>query len=69
MKKYYVVYASKDARNYYDDTISWVVCVTEDESVAIDLCRKFDYNYSTETVGEDRATPDDVRSKEPREVI
>ena len=69
MKKYYVVYASKEARNYYDDTISWVVCVTESLEVAQDLCRKFDYSYSTETVGEDRATPDDVRSKEPREVI
>ena len=33
------------------------------------LCRKFDYSYATEIVGEDRSTPDDVRSKEPREII
>ena len=71
MKQYYVVYASKDLTRgyYYADTVSWVVCITEDESVAKDLCNKFDYSYSTETVGEDRTTPDDVRSVEPKEVI
>ena len=69
MDKYYVVYATKEARNYYDDSVSWVVCVTESLDVAKDLCRKFDYDYSTETVGEERATPDEVRSKEPREII
>jgi hypothetical protein len=56
MKKYYVVYASKDT-GYYQ-TAYWVVCITEDESIAKDLCHKFGYSYTTETVGEDRATPD-----------
>jgi len=65
MKQYYVVYASKDT-GYYQ-TAYWVVCVTEDESIAKDLCKKFDYDYSTETVGEERTTPDDVRRREPHE--
>ena len=70
MKQYYVVYASKDMdRGYYSETVYWVVCVTEDEDVAKDLCKKFDYGYSTETVGEAKATDIDIRSREPREVI
>lgn len=71
MKKYYVVYASKDLnRGYYcADTVSWVICVTESLEVAQDLCKKFYYDYSTETVGEDRNTSDDVRSVEPKEII
>lgn len=67
MKKYYVVYASKDV-GYYR-TAYWVVCVTEDESVAKDLCKKFDYDYETEIVGEERTTPEDVRNREPKEII
>lgn len=66
MKQYYVVYESKDT-GYYR-TSYWVVCVTEDESVAKDLCRKFGYSYDTETVGEERSTPDYVESREPHEV-
>ena len=65
MKKYYVVYAGKDT-GYYE-TAHWVVCVTESLEVAQDLCRKFDYRYETETVGEDRVTPDYVKSREPHE--
>lgn len=45
----------------------WVVCVTEDEPVAKDLCSKFGYNYNVETVGEERNTPDYVESREPHE--
>lgn len=70
MKKYYVVYASKDMdRGYYSETVYWVVCVTESLEVAQDLCKKFDYSYSTETVGEAKATDIDIRSREPMEVI
>lgn len=71
MKKYYVVYASKEINRgyYYADTVSWVVCVTESLEVAQDLCDKFDYSYETETVGEKRTTPDDVKSVEPKEII
>jgi hypothetical protein len=65
MKQYYVVYESKDT-GYYK-TSYWVVCTTEDESVAEDLCRKFGYSYDTETVGEERSTPDYVKSREPHE--
>lgn len=61
--KYYVVYASKDT-GYYR-TAYWVVCVTEDESVAKDLCNKFKYRYSVETVGDARSTPDYVKNREP----
>ena len=70
MKKYYVVYASKDVgRLWYTHNVSWVVCVTEDESVAKDLCKKFDYDYTIETVGEGRNTHSKVRNREPQEVI
>lgn len=65
MKQYYVIYASKDI-SYYQ-TSYWVVCVTEDESVAKDLCDKFGYNYTTETVGAERNTRDSVESREPHE--
>lgn len=64
MKKYYVVYEGKDT-GYYQ-TVHWVVCITEDLDVAKDLCRKFGYSYTTETVGEGRATPDWVKSREPK---
>ena len=71
MKKYYVVYASKEINrgHYYNDTLSWVVCVTESLEVAQDLCDKFNYRYETETVGEARTTPEDVRGIEPKEII
>lgn len=71
MKKYYVVYADKYVGNKVLDLnkFSWVICVTESLEVAKDLCRKFNYSYSTETVGEERTTPDDVRNIEPRELV
>ena len=61
--KYYVVYASKDT-GYYR-TVHWVVCVTESLEVAQDLCNKFNYRYSVETVGDARSTPDYVQKREP----
>lgn len=68
MKQYYVVYANKEVdRGYYSETIYWVVCVTESLEVAQDLCRKFDYEYSIEKVGEERSTPEDIRNREPKE--
>ena len=68
MKQYYVVYASKDMdRGYYSETVYWVVCVTESLEVAQDLCKKFDYGYSIEKVGEEKSTDIDIRSKEPKE--
>lgn len=65
MKKYYVVYTGKDI-GYYKTTY-WVVCITEDEEVAKDLCQKFNYSYEVETVGKDRSTPDWVKSEEEHE--
>lgn len=62
MKQYYVVYESKDI-GYYKTT-HWVVCVTESLDVAKDLCKKFGYQYTVETVGEDRSTPTYVKSRE-----
>ena len=61
MKKYYVVYAGKDI-GYYKTTY-WVVCITEDEDVAKDLCEKFGYRYCAETVGQKRVTPDWVNKR------
>ena len=67
MKQYYVVYASKDT-GYYE-TAYWVVCVTESLDVAKDLCNKFGYNYEVEKVGEERNTPDYVKSREPHKTF
>ena len=63
MKEYYVVYEGKDT-GYYK-TAYWVVCITEDIDVAKDLCSKFGYSYTTETVGKKRSTPNYVESREP----
>jgi hypothetical protein len=61
-KQYYVIYDGKDI-GYYKTTY-WVICITEDEEVAKDLCQKFGYRYTTETVGEERVTPNFVKSYE-----
>jgi hypothetical protein len=61
-KQYYVIYDGKDTGFY--KTTYWVVCITEDEEVAKDFCKKFGYSYKTETVGEERATPYWVKSYE-----
>ena len=50
MKKYYVIYQSKDT-GYYT-TIRYVMCVVEDEEIAKDFCNKFKLNYVEMTVGE-----------------
>lgn len=50
MKKYYVIYQSKDI-GYYE-TVRSVVCVIEDEEIAKDFCNKFKLNYIETTVGE-----------------
>ena len=50
MKKYYVIYQSKDT-GYYQ-TIRYVMCVVEDEEIAKDFCNKFKVNYVEMTVGE-----------------
>lgn len=65
MKKYYVVYDGKDI-GYYKTT-HWVVCVTESLEVAQDLCKKFGYRFETEIVGEERKTPQWVKSREVKE--
>ena len=51
MKKYYVIYISKDI-GYYE-TMRSVICAVEDEDVAKDFCKKFKANYTELTVGED----------------
>jgi hypothetical protein len=61
-KKYYVIHTSKDIGYYH--TVYWVVCITEDEDVAKDLCKKFGYHYHTEIVGENRATPNEIKRRE-----
>ena len=53
MKKYYVIYVSKDT-GYYE-TMRYVICVVEDEDVAKDFCKKFKANYTELTVGENDA--------------
>ena len=53
MKKYYVIYKSKDI-GYYE-TIRYVICAVEDEDVAKDFCKKFKAYYTELTVGEDDA--------------
>lgn len=58
-EKYYVVYTGKDI-GYYRTTY-WVVCITENEEVAKDLCKKFNYRYTEEVVGTPRKTPYDVK--------
>ena len=50
MKKYYVIYVSKDT-GYYK-TMRYVICVVEDEDIAKDFCKKFKANYTELTVGE-----------------
>ena len=51
MKKYYVIYQSKDI-GYYE-TVRSVMCVVEDEEVAKDFCKKFKVDYVEMTVGAD----------------
>ena len=53
MKKYYVIYVSKDI-GYYE-TMRSVICVVEDEDIAKDFCKKFKANYTELTVGENDA--------------
>ena len=53
MKKYYVIYVSKDI-GYYE-TMRSVICVVEDEEIAKDFCNKFKANYTELTVGENDA--------------
>ena len=50
MKKYYVIYQSKDTGWY--QTEYQVMCVVEDEEIAKDFCNKFKVNYIEMTVGE-----------------
>ena len=50
MKKYYVIYQSKDI-GYYE-TVRSVMYVVEDEEIAKDICNKFKLNYIETTVGE-----------------
>ena len=53
MKKYYVIYNSKDIGWY--ETERTVMCVVEDEDIAKDFCNKFKVNYVELTVGENDA--------------
>lgn len=61
-KKYYVIYVGKDVGWY--ETVYFVVCIVENEEVAKDICKKFNYHYKEEIVGEERSTPHYVKSKE-----
>ncbi len=63
-KQYYVIYEGRDVGWY--KTVYWVICVTENLEVAKDLCDKFGYSYSVETVGSERNTPAWVQSREPK---
>lgn len=50
MKKYYVIYKSKDVGWYQTEHI--VICVVLDEEVAKDFCRRFTASYVEMVVGE-----------------
>lgn len=51
MKKYYVIYKSKDVGWY--QTEHNVLCVVTDEEVAKDFCKRFKTDYVEMVVGED----------------
>ena len=53
MKKYYVIYKSKDTGWY--ETERHIICVIEDEEIAKDFCNKFKANYAELTVWENDA--------------